>query len=156
MANGNSSFNLRECESFFAPLADAIVRFAALRNLALAKYDHESPSWDLSFAHPTGGFGRISLTRTSEAALHLSALVWKDDYERFTRHVRLLAPQPIEGDGAHLLSVLAQILDEVLGWPIDKRFTSYTGYEREWGRMSKEQFMSSQPSFPVPVPRRHG
>ena len=154
MPNGNSSFNLRECESFFVPMEDTIVRFAALRNLAIGKYYHDSPSWDLNFAHPAGGFGSVSLTRTSEAALHLSAVVWKDDYERFTRHIRQLAPRPFGQDEAQLSSALSRILDEVLNWPFDNLFLAYPGYEQEWGSLSKEQFLAAEPSFPTP--RRTG
>jgi hypothetical protein len=150
MPNGNSEFNLRECEDFFAPLAGTIERFASAKNLALARYDHESPSWDLNFAHPIGGFGRISLTRTSEAALQLSALVWKDDYHRFARYIRTLPARTVDQDPASLLRELSSTLAEVLTWPFDNTFKMHTGYEPHWGRFSEREFLASQPAFPVP------
>ena len=150
MPNGDHHFDLRKCEAFFEPIADSIIRFAALKNLALTKYDHESPSWDLSFAHPIGGFGRLSLARSDAEELLLSVSVWKDDYDRFTRYVRTTAAKVIDKDVEELNRELSNTLERVLAWRLDDQFRAYTGYEQVWGGMSKEQFLASQPVYPVP------
>jgi len=151
MPNGNADFDLAEMERFFAPLAGAIGRFAESRNLAIQKYYHESPAWDLCFKHPIGGLGTIHLTRTPEGALHLSAGVWKDVYEEFTRYIRRVARQRVEKDEASLTNELTRLLDEILTWPFDAQFTAHPGYEREWSWLTKQQFEASPPHFPEPV-----
>ena len=150
MANGNSKFDLRECEAFFEPIAGTMNRFAALRNLVIAKYDHESPSWDFCFAHPIGGFGRISLIKSESGALQLSATVWMDEYDRFVRWVRMSAPRTVERDDELLLRELSGELDRVLTWTLDGQFQTYGSYEQHWGSLTKHQFLASQPVFPVP------
>jgi hypothetical protein len=155
MANGNRSFNLRDCERFFAPLAATIQQFAARRNLAIARYDHESPSWDLNFAHPIGGFGRLSLAKSADT-LQLSAVVWIDQYDLFVRRLRQLPASDVSADEGVLARALDSTLDEVLSWPLDDRFESHTGYDALWKSMSRHEFMASQPLFPTPLRRVDG
>jgi hypothetical protein len=151
MANGNPEFNLSQCERFFVPLAATIQRFAARRNLALNRYSHESPSWDLSFEHPAGGFGRLSLAKSPTDTLEISAVVWIDDYDSFTRRLRKLVPKEVANDEASLTARLDSTIDEVLAWPLDERFVVHGGFERSWGSMSKSAFIASQPAFPKPA-----
>lgn len=154
MPNGDPDFNLAECETFFSPLAGTIGRIATLRNLSLQKYYHDSPTWDLCFAHPVGGSGMIHLTRTPEGALRVSGAVWKDVYDEFTRYLRNVEPRPVEKDDAILSKALADLLDDMLAWPFDSRFNAHRGYEESWRWMSKQQFEASPPHFPVPTRTR--
>ena len=156
MPNGNPNFNLAECERFFAPLAATIERFASRRNLALIKYYHEFPNWDLGFKHPIGGFGQIWLAKSPANTLEISAGAWIDDYDRFTRLTRDVAPVAAPMDDASLTARLDEMLDEVLSWPLDERFIAHGGYEKEWGSMPKSLLLAGQPKWPEPVRGKSG
>lgn len=150
MANGNPEFNLDDCERFFAPIGASIRQFAQRRNLAIIKYDHDSPSWDLAFAHPIGGFGKLVLGKGRASNLELSAVVWIDDYDSLTRRLRQLPVRNVPSDEVSLRGELAIALDEVLSWPLDELFASRSD-QWSWRTVSKHDFIASQPAFPVPV-----
>jgi hypothetical protein len=151
MPNGNPDFNLAECERFFSPIAPTIERFAARHNLALIKYYHEFPNWDLGFKHPIGGFGQIWLAKSHANTLEISAGVWIDDHDQFTRRTREIAPLAVPMDDASLTATLASLLDEVLSWPLDEQFITHGGYEQSWKSISREMWVSAQPKWPEPV-----
>jgi hypothetical protein len=152
MPNGNPDFDFAECERFFAPLAATIQRFAARRNLALFKYYHEFPNWNLGFRHPIGGFGQIWLSKSPAHTLEISAGVWINDYQSFTRRTRNIAPVAVPMDNASLTAQLDFILDDVLSWPLDERFIAHGEYEKEWRSVPKSMLLASQPKWPEPVP----
>jgi hypothetical protein len=150
MPNGNPNFDFAECERFFAPLAATIERFVARRNLALIKYYHQSPNWDLAFAHPIGGFGKLYLAKSRENVLEISASVWRDDYDSFTRRTRFLAKIQTPMDDASLTARMEATLDEVLSWQLDDQFTTLGGYEQSWSSIPKSVFYSA-PKWPKPA-----
>jgi len=132
-------------------VAESIARFAARRNLAFVKYDHESPYWDLLFAHPIGGHAKLVLGQGPSQGVKLSAVAWRDDYDSFTRHIRWLPERQVPKEPDQLLIALDQSLDEVLGWRLDDQFQAATGYQPIWSTQSKQQFLPAQPVFPVPT-----
>jgi hypothetical protein len=150
MPGEQSEFDFAGCEAFFAPLAVTISVFASSRNLQIQKYYHDSPTWDLCFAHPIGGYGKVHLTRTDPETLQLSAAVWVDEFEQFTRYIRRAGPRPVERDSEVLMNALTQMLDDVLSWPFDAHFVAHQGYERHWGAMKKQEFLASEPAYPSP------
>jgi len=154
MANGNPEFDLEACERFFAPIAEAIAQFARRRNLALVRYDHGSPYWDLLFAHPIGGHGKLVLGRGLTRGVTVSAVVWRDDYDSFTRRIRRQEEREVSCGQIELTDELDRLLDEVLGWRLNEQFRSVGGYERIWSTMTRERFLKSQPVLPVPLARR--
>jgi hypothetical protein len=150
MPNGKPSFNLEECEKFFAPIAATIERFVARRNLELIKYSHHRPNWELVFAHPIGGFGQIRLSKSAVNTLEISADVWIDLYDSFTRRLRTLARVQAPMDDASLTARMEATLDEVLSWKLDDQFATHGGYEQAWSSIPKKVFYSA-PKWPKPV-----
>jgi hypothetical protein len=157
MPNGKPNFNLEECEKFFAPIAATIERFVARRNLELIKYAHHQPNWALAFAHPIGigGFGHIRLSKSAVDTLEISADVWVDLYDSFTRRLRRLEPAPAPMDDASLTARMDATLDEVLSWQLDDQFATHGGYEQGWSSIPKKVFYS-MPKWPKPVRDRNG
>jgi hypothetical protein len=157
MANGKPAFDRSELDHFFAPFAATLEGFAARRNLAVIKYYQEAPTWSLGFRHPIGefGFGQLRLNRTPENTLTLSAAVWIDDYDSYTRRARMLPPGSAPEDDASLTARMEATLDEVLSWPLDDKFRTYEGYEQYWSSIPKSVFYS-QPKWPTPTRGRSG
>jgi hypothetical protein len=151
VANGNPAFNVEYYERYFEPIAACIALLAARRNLELVKYDHESPYWDLLFAHPIGGHGKLVLGQGESQGVSLSAAVWLDDYDSFTRHVRWLNEREASRKPDELTYALDRLLDEVLTWRLDEQFRAVSGYQSIWSKLSREQFLAMQPTFPLPT-----
>ncbi len=152
MPNGGRNFDRAELERFFAPIAATIERFAARRNLELIKYYHQAPTWDLAFAHPIGGFGKLYLAKR-ENVLDVSASVWIDIYDSFIRRTRFLPKVEAPLDDASLNARMEATLDEVLSWQLDDQFATHGGYEQSWSSIPKKVFYS-MPKWPTPVPNR--
>jgi hypothetical protein len=153
MPNGNPDFDLAELERFFAPIAASIEQFVARRNLALTKYYHESPSWGMGFHHPIGelGLGNIHLSKSKANTLEMSAGVWIDDYDSFTRYLRQTGRQDVPMNPATLIPRLDSTLDEVLDWKLDDQFIAYGG-NQSWGRTPKAQWIARYlPKWPTPT-----
>ena len=155
MSNGGRTFDRAELERFFAPIAATIERFVARRNLELIKYSHHRPNWELVFRHPIGGFGQIRLSKSAVNTLEISADVWIDLYDIFTRRLRRLERVQAPMDDASLTERMEATLDEVLSWQLDDQFATHGGYEQSWSSIPKKMFYS-MPKWPTPVPNRHG
>jgi hypothetical protein len=158
MPNGNPNFDRVALDRFFAPFATTIERFAALHNLAVIKYYHEAPSWALCFQHPISEFGfrKLSLYKTPENTLALAAAVWVDEYDSFTRRIRMLAGVSVPMDAEAITARMESMLDEVLSWPLDEQFAAHSDNEPSRGSISKAMWISGQPKWPKPVSGNSG
>ena len=138
-------------DRFFAAVARGITDFATAHNLLLEKYYHEAPMWSLGFAHPAGGQARIDVTRTEEDGLSVGATWWIDDYDSFTRSIRVQNPVPTELVRAKLTPRLEQLLTEVLAWKPGDWTQVATGYKGIWDKTwTKAQFEKLAHQWPCP------
>jgi hypothetical protein len=101
---------------------DGVVReFARENDLTVLKYDRGANSWDLRFAHPRGGFGKLVVSGIpSKTEIEVSGWWWGSDsiLGKFRRAIPGSRIRADEGD-AQLLDTLIDRLTAVKTWPED-------------------------------------
>ena len=137
-----------ELDSFFRPLAPTIEAFAARHNLEISKYYHDSPSWDLCFAHPLGGLAKLAVVRRSPSEFQVSGVWWRDDYDSFTRHSRSESWPSRAAEPELLAQELSRGFAEVLAWR--EMTEAHRGYDDVWSGVPKMEFQRLGPHFPKP------
>jgi len=149
--NGNPSFNLKEQEEWFAPLAEAIRAFARDHNLLLDKYYHESASWDLRFNHPRGGQASITVSNDSADFAGVGSVWHVDDFESFTRSIHWRAQRIIVKEPVLLTRELSNEFAAIMALPLGQWTQVAKGYEQIWGQYTKQEFERMAPRYPDPV-----
>ena len=151
MPNGDPHFDFQDMEWFFAPIADAIGKFASQRNLLITKYYHDGRDWSLQFNHPKGGQASVILRRDGKDRLRLSSCWHFDDFDRFTRYIRWYAERDISIDP----TVVSHELNVEFNKVVSERFGNWNqvqgGYENVWGRYSRDEFLSMALKLPNPI-----
>ncbi len=149
MPNGDWNFNLDEQEEWFGRIATPIKNFVAEHGLVLDKYYHDGASWDLRFGHPLGGQASICVINAGDVAQIITS--WHlDDYDKFTRFLHWRDPIEVELDAEAVSRALLEEFEAILATPLGQWTRTATGYQKEWGEYSKDQFEAMAPSYPPP------
>ncbi len=151
MPNGDPNFDVEDMELFFAPIADAVHEFAKRRNLLVDKYYHDSWVWSLRFNHPKGGQASMQLRRDDVNHLLLSSVWYYDDYERFTRYLDSRQEHEVPCEPVALGYALETELKNIVAEEFGNWNQVAGGYENNWGRHPKEEFVRMAPKLPVPT-----
>lgn len=150
MPIGDPNFNLKNQEAWFAPIAPVISAFANKRNLFIVKYYHDSPSWTLRFAHPSGGTASISVSNYEESFAHIGSVWHYDDYDNFKRYLHWRKAMVVPKIPETISEELQREFDALLQVKYGDWNQVAEGYERIWSRYSKEQFEALGPHYPKP------
>lgn len=150
MPNGDPDFDLEYQEAWFAPIAKTIEAFAESHNLLIAKYYHDSPTWDLLFNHPKGGQARLCITNQAPDIASIDSAWHVDDYDRFTRFIHWRKPRDVAKTPDAIDAALREELAAILSVRKGDWNEVATDYERTWGRYTKEQFEAMAPLYPEP------
>lgn len=150
MPNGDPEFDFDATEAWFAPISKAIEEFAGERNLYLEKYYHDSPCWYLRFQHPRGGQASIQVGRSPTERVAFNTCWHVDDYEHFTRHLHWREQRECERESDAVARTLENEFAGIIKTPFGVWNKTATGYERIWGRYSKEEFDAMGPHYPSP------
>lgn len=151
MPNGDPDFDLEREESWFAPIAPAVERFATARNLLVGRYDHDAPAWTLRFNHPEGGQASIVLTHHEQRSVAIGSVWHVDCHDTFTRSLHRREPREVPREPGAVRHALEAELRAILAVPPGAWTEVATGYERIWGRYTREQFAALAPRLPDPV-----
>jgi len=78
-------------------------------------------------------------------------LCWyRDDYDRFTRSLKLDSVNDVEIAGPDLSRALSKSLETILGWPENDWSQIESDYKGIWSRYTKEEFQNMGPKYSVP------
>ena len=150
MPNGGSSLTDDQLDALFRPYETAVQSFVRRHNVLLGKYYHGSECWDLCFAHPRGGYAKISIIHVLGKGFRIFSTRWQDDYRSYTRRLKSSTPRPCPSPGADLDQALEEELEEVLSWSNEDWSEAVSDYKRSWSRYSEAEFTRMAPEWPTP------
>jgi hypothetical protein len=142
MPNGNHTITPSEwmrIRDFFHKLTEVLLDFAAMHNLKVDEYYHESPSWSFRFRHPKGGGASVDLERLDDLTIRITGSWYLDEYETFTRHLKWGPKHDYLLKIIDLRKELEATLREVLSWE-KKELTPYPNYTNSWSKYSKDEW----------------
>lgn len=149
-------------DAWFSEIADAIEEFAKQYNLPIEKYVQDSPGWFICFNHPKGGDCYISVSiplgdslldqvvLKSIKKVQVDSCWCQDDYDTFTRHLHSRKTLLIDKCSDLIKNHLSIELQELLATKLGSWTTVKSGYDSIWGTLTKEQFESIKPDYPIP------
>lgn len=142
---------LPRIEEFFSEISETIIKFAKEYNLLIDKYSYQLPAWNLRFVHPKGGEAYIEVSKSVESMIGISGHWFIDNYEEFKKYIKTSAPILIPIIQKKLLyQYLTRELGAIFMWEKDTWSSVSKGYERDWGRYSKEKFYDMKNKLPIP------
>ena len=141
---------LPKIEGFFSEIAETVINFSKKYNLLIDKYPHQTPTWNLRFTHPKGGEAYIEVSKNVEDIIAISGHWFVDNYEEFKKYIKGSAPALIPLAQKKLLgNYLTKELGAMLVWEKGTWSSVSEGYEKDWGRYSKEKFYEMKNKLPV-------
>ncbi len=144
MPNGNHDFDLASVEAWFAPLSEVVLEFARRRNLYLDKYYHNTATWALRFAHPSGGIGSIEILKMGARDLRVSAHWHIDDEGQCRRSLHWRPTIDIPNQASKLAVVLEEELAALAATPTGRwsATTDLTPPRGGWQVLLRPQYPS--------------
>lgn len=142
MPNGNHSISSSEwmrIRDFFQKLSKVLLDFAAMHNLKVDEYYHESPSWSFRFRHPKGGGASVDLERLDDSTIRILGSWYIDEYETFTRHLKWGPKHDFLLEIIDLRRELEASLREVVSWEKEE-MTPYPNYKKVWSKYKKDEW----------------
>lgn len=151
MPNGNSDFDRKVQDEWFEPISDVIITFANTHNLLLDKYYHEFPKWSLRFNHPNGGQASVAIFNHAPNRARICSIWHLDNYDEYTRYIHRRKECDVSKDPIQIYGALQKEFHGILNTAVGNWNKVATGYEKIWGKHTKEQFEAMGPHYPDPV-----
>ena len=151
MASEDTAFDQSAQEKWFAPLADALTRFAREHNLLIEKYYKERTAWDLRFNHPQGGQATITVYGGADHGASIGSSWHVDDFERFTRSIHSRQLRKVAKDPAVVAEELLEELRAITSVRPGQWSQVATGFQAVWGQHSREELEKFAPRYPDPI-----
>ena len=124
----------KEIRAFFDCIDGTLNAFAEHHGLFIDKYYRDAADWTFRFGHPKEGNGQIQVSKSGSDRVNLYLCWYRDDYDRFTRSLKLDSVNNVEIAGADLSTALSEALEAILGWP--ENDWSQVSDCKEWSRHS--------------------
>ena len=152
MPNGGhtSDQEWKEIRAFFDRIDVTLNAFAERHGLFIDKYYHDAPDWTFRFGHPKEGNGQIEVMKNGSDRVNLYLCWYRDDYDRFTRSLKVDSVNDVEITGPDLSRALSESLETILGWPDNDWSEVVYDCKGTWSRHTKEEFQNMKRKFAVP------
>jgi len=151
MPNGMPDLDIRTFESFISPVEKRIEHLIARRGLALQKYYHDAPSWDLCFSHSAGGLAKIEISMLADRNAKIHGIWWLDDRDNGTRSIRRSSDRTISTNASEFVEELELLLDEILRWCVGEWDSVHSGYQEIWSTDPEKNLESASSLWPIPT-----